>query len=466
MGALAMMRAKKYSLKWRLVISIATAFILIWAVAFVWLYVNLERKMTEALDERLSASAHMVARLLSQIPVTQLSDYATPVVSELNQQNLIACEVSLFSSDLVIDHNIVARTRGAPAGLAKQAAGFSTWTEHGVTWRSYSLKREPLQVVAAEKVILREQLLIEILQSILWPLILTLIFCLGLVQWIIKKQFQPIEQTTQFLKLHKDQLQRGSDSIHQLQSTNVPLELHSFIEHLSDLVSRLQQSLENEKNFSAFAAHELRSPLTAIKVHVQLSQMIATQADVPASLTESLSEAADSIVRYQRLLEQLLLLSQTEHHDQLQNSQNKTAVELDLSLKHILLTLADTYTDIEQRVDVNWASLKRMYLPEQALRMVLLNLIENSLKHAQSSQPIQIYQQQHQLIIADFGVGLSLEELQLAKKRFWRKSAQNHGYGLGLALADSLLERNGYQLHLEANQPQGLKAVIALKPNP
>ncbi|MEG0344059.1 MAG: two-component sensor histidine kinase, partial [Acinetobacter sp.] len=53
---------KNYSLKWRLVLSITCAFILVWAVAFAWLYFNLEKKMTETLDERLSASAHMVAR--------------------------------------------------------------------------------------------------------------------------------------------------------------------------------------------------------------------------------------------------------------------------------------------------------------------------------------------------------------------------------------------------------------------
>ena len=196
---------KNYSLKWRLVLSITCAFILVWAVAFAWLYLNLEKKMTETLDERLSASAHMVARLLSQIPAEQLAKSAKPMVSELSQQNLIACEVSYFSSDVIINHHVVARTKGAPDGLASRAEGFSTWIQNGIEWRSFVLKKDQLQVVAAEKITLRNSLLKEILQSILYPLILTLILCIVLILWIVKAEFKPIEKVTEFLNQHQHQ---------------------------------------------------------------------------------------------------------------------------------------------------------------------------------------------------------------------------------------------------------------------
>lgn len=456
------MSPKKESLKWRLVLSITATFILIWSGAFAWLYFSLEKKITQALDERLSASAHMVSRLLSQIPREQLSSSAQPAISELNQQNLIACEVSFFNSDLVVDQSIVARTRGAPSALATRPAGFSTWTENGVTWRSYTLKREPLQVVAAEKIQLRNQLLSEVLQSMLWPLLLTLIFCVALIWWIIKKQFHSIEQTTQLLMLHKDQPDRELDYIHQLQAASTPLELQSFIEHISDLVTRLQRSLENEKNFSAFAAHELRSPLTAIKINVQLSQMMAQQSsssEHPASaqLIQSLNEAEISISRYQQLLEQLLLLSQTEH-EQIEFCQ---PVELAPILRQVIAYLQPQYPDIQQRVEIDWESLGHLNISAHALSMVLINIIENSLKHAQSTQPIQIYQQGTDLYIEDHGVGMTAQEIGLAKQRFWRKSAQSQGFGLGLALTETLVAKHGYQLKLVPQSLQGLQVIIA-----
>lgn len=67
--------------------------------------------------------------------------------------------------------------------------------------------------------------------------------------------------------------------------------------------------MENEKVFTAYAAHELRSPLTAIKTHVQLAQLIAQQQYTTQNLQDNLQQANISIRRYVQLLEQLLALS-------------------------------------------------------------------------------------------------------------------------------------------------------------
>lgn len=445
------MNRPRYSLKWRLVLSITCAFVLIWIVAFAWLYYNLEQKMTETLDERLSASAHMVARLLGQIPVQQLTHVAEPVVSELNNPNLIACVVSVIKLNVVLDHSVVAQTKGAPKQLAQQPEGFRTWDENGVAWRSFTLRQGQIQVVAAERILLREALLTEILKSILWPLCLTLILCIALILWIIKKEFKPLEYTAQVLQKHQ-----GSDQhmglVQQLDSTQFPLELQSFVENISNLLSRLQQSLENEKNFSAYAAHELRSPLTAIKINVQLSQLLAQQMQADEKLIISLNEAEQSIHRYQHLLEQLLLLSKTEH--QVMTIQ----VEVDLIgiLEQVLQELDVFYPQIEQKIAVNWQSLNTVPMSEQALKIVLFNVIENALKHAQSCEKIQIRQQQNEVIIEDFGIGLAPQDLTLATQRFWRKSAQTQGYGLGLALTQALMHQYDYQLSIYSKPAGGL----------
>lgn len=446
------MNTTRYSLKWRLVLSITCVFILIWAVAFAWLYYNLEQKMTETLDERLSASAHMVARLLGQIPPQQLAQAAHPVVSELNSNNLIACVVSVIKLNVVLDQSVVAQTKGAPKQLANQPEGFRTWNENGVAWRSYTLKRGQIQVVAAERILLREELITEILKSILWPLFLTLMLCVGLILWMIKKQFQPIENASRVLRLHRNQPEQNMNLIGQLAAAKFPLELQSFVENILDLVTRLQHSLENEKNFSAYAAHELRSPLTAIKINVQLSQILAEQNQVDPKLLTCLNEAEQSIHRYQHLLEQLLLLSKTEHQAEI----DSVALDIEVVLREVLQDLSIVYPQVQQQVQVDWASLTSVYMTEPALKMVLFNIIENSLKHAQSLQPIQIKQHQHILIIEDFGIGLDPQDLNLATQRFWRKSAQSQGYGLGLALTQTLMQQYGYRLHISTKNTGGL----------
>ena len=450
---------KNYSLKWRLVFSITCAFILVWAVAFAWLYFNLEKKMTETLDERLSASTQMVARLLSQIPPSQLVQTAVPIVSELNQQNLIACEVSFFSSDIVVNQQVVARTKGAPDSLATRQEGFSTWVENGVAWRSYAFKKDQLQVVAAEKIQLRESLLTEILKSILYPLILTLILCVALILWIIKVEFRPIEKITLSLIQDEHQPKLSLDNLSQLELTTIPKEIQPFIENILQLVTRLHESLENEKNFSAYAAHELRSPLTAIKTNVQLGKMIAEQKSDHKEVVDCLSDAESSIIRYQNLLEQLLLLSQSEH----QISEHKQIVDLKKIVQVVISQLNNEYQNINDKIQVQWNSLTTVEFSDDAMHIVLKNIIENSLKHSQTKQSIHIYQQNQQLYIQDFGIGLNEQDLEIATTRFWRKTALNQGHGLGLSLSKILLQHYGYQLILKSEGNQGLTVILDFK---
>ena len=149
------------------------------------------------------------------------------------------------------------------------------------------------------------------------------------------------------------------------------------------------------------------------------------------------------------------MLSKTEIH--LPSSSDETDVSSCLS--HAITELEKKSTDLSQQLDVKWASLSTIALPYAALSIVLKNLIENAYIHAQS--PIQIYMEQHNLIVSDHGNGLTDAELNLLTQRFWRKSSQNDGHGLGLSLVSQLLEKYGFTIKFSHHFPNGLKVVIS-----
>lgn len=450
---------KGYSLKWRLVISITVIFVLLWSFVFCWLYFDLAKRLQNTLDERLSASAHMVIRLVQQLPLQDIHSTLQHETPDINHPNLIACEVSVFSSNIAVEQKIIARTRGAPENLQTQKTGFSTWRYQNTEWRSYVIQKGNIQVVTAEKLQLRYSLLKQILQSVLIPLILTLLLCIILILWVVRVEFMPLQNISNTLIQKKHNLSESARYLIELKSKNIPKEIQPFVDNLFDLIQQLHKSLENEKSFTAFAAHELRSPLTAIKTHVQLSKLMLSQAqmtDHPAF--KNIEQAEHSINRYEQLLKQLLLLSQMEATP----LQHYAPVYTDIahSLKHVIHELEQLYPEISQHLKLSKESDEKIDIPETELEIILKNLIENAYIHANSPHPIEIQLLKGKLLIIDHGVGLADDEFNLLTQRFWRKSSQNKGHGLGLSLVKLILERYGYSIQFSHNEPQGLKVTI------
>ena len=178
----------------------------------------------------------------------------------------------------------------------------------------------------------------------------------------------------------------------------------------------------------------------------------------PASekILQNMLQAEASVQRYEQLLEQLLLLSQIENQSQLRIEMS----EVRLTLEQVITALQQKYADLNSRLQVDWCSLSAIDLSSATLAIVLKNLIENAYLHTAPSTLIEISMLENTLIVSDQGQGVSDHELTLLSQRFWRKSAQGAGHGLGLNLVKVLLEKHGYSIMFRHHQPTGLTVVI------
>ena len=145
------------SLRRRLLLIIGASLIVLWAAASVWMFIDLRGEFRATLDERLAASARMVANLVSQLPTEYRPEHVGPADGlDIVARQGVACEIRLLQGGLV------ARTNNSPAGLGSIAAGYSTRTIQGEQWRSFTLQQGGMRITTADRVERRRALLRDI----------------------------------------------------------------------------------------------------------------------------------------------------------------------------------------------------------------------------------------------------------------------------------------------------------------
>ncbi|HAL37479.1 MAG TPA: two-component sensor histidine kinase, partial [Polaromonas sp.] len=247
----------------------------------------------------------------------------------------------------------------------------------------------------------------------------------------------------------------------------LPDEVRPLVDELNLLFGRVRSAFDAQKNFVADAAHELRSPLTALKLQ---AQSLRRSDEDPAAREAGIARLNQGIDRAIRLVEQLLLLAREEAGrgqapaaDERVNLREvvKLAVA-DLlpqaRLKHIDLGLAENHP-LQADVQVNGQG--------EALRILLRNLLDNAVKYTPASGQVDVslhlQEGQPVLTIEDSGPGIAPGDRPRVFDRFFRASEvpSETGSGLGLAIVKVIAERHGATLALgQSSRLGGLKVDV------
>ncbi|MDX6751639.1 sensor histidine kinase N-terminal domain-containing protein [Geminicoccaceae bacterium 1502E] len=429
---------------------------LVWLSAIGWIYLGTRSEVERVLDARLMESARMVSSLVASREVAPHLE-AGPAAdgSELPWKRLGAPDRQQLSCQIwTFDGVLVARSDSAPAGpLGEHRAGFTETVVDGKLWRVFAVENEQLglRVLVGDQMSVRDGLVGDVIKGLVLPASLVMPLLAALIWLSVGRGLAPLDRVAASLR------ERSAADLSPLPEHAPAAEIRPLIRSLNGLFARVAGARERERNFTAYAAHELRTPLAGLKTQVQ----IALASDEEAVRRKALEQVVRAVDRTSRLVRQLLDTAETEAR------QPEPGGEVRLADAFAMLA-ADLQgaRGTAVRVTVEPALVGAGLAMQPALFLLAArNLLENALAHSPDGGTVRcglrLAGGQARITIEDEGRGMDEAELARATERFFRgRHRAGPGSGLGLSIAELALERGGASLRLANRREGGLRAEI------
>ena len=343
---------------------------------------------------------------------------------------------------------------------ARTVLGLAEVDVQGERWRTFGVAERGRVIQVAQPVRIREnQATDAALRSVL-PLAAAAPLLAAALWWLIALSLKPLARMA-------DQVRsRDVSSLQPLPATGLPDEVAPLVSALNALLARLSEALASQRAFVADAAHELRSPLTALRLQAQL---LGRAADEPtrAQANQALVAGVD---RAARLVEQLLALARHEPGGGIDATGSPSqAVALAPLLRQVLAEAAPLVDargmQLALRVEDEGF---RVMGDADALAMLARNLVDNALRYTPPGGQVDVrlaaLDKSVVLQVDDSGPGIPAGERERVFERFVRGSgaSQASGSGLGLAIAQAIAQRHGARLQLDTSPLGGLRVELRL----
>ncbi|WP_347647243.1 ATP-binding protein [Comamonas thiooxydans] len=340
--------------------------------------------------------------------------------------------------------------------------GFADVPARGTTYRVFSLQTRSQVIQIAQDMRVRQILAREAAWRSLLPVVLLLPLLALAVWWVIRLSLTPVQRVRRELALRQPQ------DLAPVAEHDLPDEMRPLVEELNSLLQRVRQAFEAQQNFVADAAHELRSPLAALQLQLQLLRK-ATDSSERESAQARL---AQGIERARRLVEQLLALARQEARPQ---TEDAPLADLRVLVEQALADAAPAAQakglDMGLSEDPQQQSAFSVAADAEALAVLLRNLLDNAIKYVPAGGRVDVGWLQdehgHALVVEDSGPGIAPAERQRVLQRFVRGQGAGGmagGSGLGLAIAQSIAQSSGAQLWLDESPQLGGLRVRVLWP--
>lgn len=440
------------SLRRRLLWAVLIAVTGVIALLGVAMQAAIERSSATEFDERLAQQARVILAYADH----EFAETGT-VVPETADNPAVRRLHEVIYQVWTAAGKIVHRSEGAPREPLVNIVnrGFTEVRFANENWRVYSQASSdmPLVVQVAELSSHRNLIAARARQALRTPLLLSLPLLAALVWWLTTAALRPVDA------MAEDIGKRSAGDIAPLDLRRVPTELRGIGTELNALIARHREALSREQRFTADAAHELRTPLSAVRAQAQ----VAMRAQGVAEREHALQQLIAGVDRTGRLVTQLLSLARLE-------PDNTAALAARRSIEAVL---GDVLHDLQHETDRHAVTvevrrpLPATAVPEEPVYLLLRNLLDNAIRHSPAGGCVLVDVRERDgalaIRIADQGPGIPAAHREASLDRFRRFSDRYSGSGLGLSIVKRVVELLHGSLELRDTDPApGLDVRISL----
>ena len=325
--------------------------------------------------------------------------------------------------------------------------GYSTVRHEGREWRVYTLVQgtHALQVAQAQDE--RDALATKTALRTLGPFV-AFIPLIGLLIWIgVGRGLRPLQTMSQAVA------KRRPDAMAPLAERNLPDELRPLAGSLNALLARLDAALAAQRRFTADAAHELRTPLAALKLQLDMARRAADAAGREAAY----GDLDEGVRRASHLVDQLLTLARIEPE-----AMEAEAVDCDLVdvAKDAIVGRAALAADKGVDLGLAQATPAVVHGNPATLGILLANLLDNALRYTPAGGRVDVAVERDAdeavLTVTDTGPGIAQDERDRVFDRFYRGKANEPGSGLGLSIVRRIADAHRATIALDDAPGSGL----------
>lgn len=429
------------TLQRRLIIAVLLAAPFAWLITIAGTYWRAAHEINELYDTDMLRLAQQTLAISSLIPPSaplRPMPAQTPASTDSGDAGLGDLSVAIWrgsDAPLVLDPEALQFPREG------NRTGFFDSVVSGERWRLVYLSDPDGQtrVAVGQRVGERNDLVVAYIAGQILPWLIGLPVLIALLIFAVRRAMRPVRDLSMQLE------QRSPDDATPLPSADVPGELKGLLNAMNGLLARVGTLIEQERRLTADAAHELRTPLAAVRAQWDVVQRTAD----PAERSQAQTSVTRGMERLDRLVSQLLTMARLDsaNHADFGGSVDWRAVAE--QAVGDCLWIADR-RDVD--IAVEWPDAGLLPLPmagdENALTIMLKNILDNAIRYGPRHSLVRLTFSSSRIIIDDQGSGIAPEVLPRLGGRFVRAPGNEEaGSGLGVSIARRIAHHHGMSIH-------------------